>query len=114
MAEAAERAGVPAGSIGWMKTVTLEGTQELMKAREVAVILATGGMGLVRGAYSAGKPADGGGPGHARASVERSAARRETARDSRVGKSVDNGVPCPSRAPVVVDRAVPGVRRREP
>src|SRR4029079_16395124 len=52
MAEAAARAGAPAGSIGWMNTVTLEGTQELMKAREVAVILATGGMGLVRAAYS--------------------------------------------------------------
>src|ERR1043165_8224862 len=50
MAEAAARVGVPAGSIGWMKTVTLEGTQELMKQREVAVILATGGMGLVRAA----------------------------------------------------------------
>jgi acyl-CoA reductase-like NAD-dependent aldehyde dehydrogenase len=45
MAEAAARAGAPAGSIGWMKTVTLEGTQELMKHRDVAVILATGGMG---------------------------------------------------------------------
>ena len=43
MAEAALRAGVPAGSIGWMKTVTLEGTQELMKHRDVAVILATAG-----------------------------------------------------------------------
>ena len=65
MAEAAARAGAPPGSIGWMKTVTLEGTQELMKARDVAVILATGGMGLVRAAYSAGKPAYGVGPGNA-------------------------------------------------
>ncbi len=48
-----------------MTTVTLEGTQELMKAREMAVILATGGMGLVRAAYSAGKPAYGVGPGNA-------------------------------------------------
>src|SRR6185369_3052167 len=46
MAEAAQQAGAPAGSIGWMKTVTLEGTQELMRHRDVAVILATGGMGL--------------------------------------------------------------------
>src|SRR5499426_2963143 len=63
MAEAAANAGAPPGSIGWMKTVTLEGTQELMKHRDVAVILATGGMGLVRAAYSAGKPAYGVGPG---------------------------------------------------
>src|SRR6185503_6398130 len=47
MDEAARRAGAPAGAINWMNTVTLEGTQELMKHRDVAVILATGGMGLV-------------------------------------------------------------------
>ena len=65
MEAAARRAGAPAGSINWMTTVTLEGTQELMKHRDVAVILATGGMGLVRAAYSAGKPAYGVGPGNA-------------------------------------------------
>src|SRR5258708_3666013 len=53
MNEAALKAGAPEGSINWMKTVTLEGTQELMKHRDVAVILATGGMGLVRAAYTA-------------------------------------------------------------
>src|SRR5258705_1746432 len=63
MDEAARRAGAPAGSITWMTTVTLEGTQELMKQREVAVILATGGMGFVRAAYSARQPAYGVGPG---------------------------------------------------
>ena len=47
MHEAARAAGLPEGAIGWMTTVTLEGTQELMKHRAVAVILATGGMGLV-------------------------------------------------------------------
>src|SRR5438067_3184609 len=50
MSEAATRAGAPPGSINWMTTVTMEGTQELMKQREVAVVLATGGMGLVRAA----------------------------------------------------------------
>ena len=60
-----------AGAISWMTTVTLEGTQELMKHRDVAVILATGGMGLVRAAYSAGKPAYGVGPGNAPAYIER-------------------------------------------
>src|SRR6478672_4369065 len=48
MDEAARSAGAPQGAIAWMTTVTLEGTQELMKHRDVAVILATGGMGLVR------------------------------------------------------------------
>jgi acyl-CoA reductase-like NAD-dependent aldehyde dehydrogenase len=65
--------GAPAGAINWMTTVTLEGTQELMKQRDVAVILATGGMGLVRAAYSAGKPAYGVGPGNAPAFIERTA-----------------------------------------
>src|SRR6201990_915854 len=46
MDEAARRAGAPAGAVNWMTSVTLEGTQELMKQREVAVILATGGLGL--------------------------------------------------------------------
>ena len=72
MDEAARRAGAPQGAINWMTTVTLEGTQELMKHRDVAVILATGGMGLVRAAYSAGKPAYGVGPGmHPRTSNAR-------------------------------------------
>src|SRR5262245_48997938 len=62
MADAARKAGAPEGSINWMQTITIEGTQELMKHRDIAVILATGGMGLVRAAYSAGKPAYGVGP----------------------------------------------------
>ena len=66
-------AGAPDGAINWMHTVTLEGTQELMKHRDVAVILATGGMGLVRAAYSAGKPAYGVGPGNAPCFIERTA-----------------------------------------
>src|SRR5438477_9699259 len=56
MSEAATRAGAPAGSINWMTAVTLEGTNELMKNRDVAVILATVGMGLVCDSFSAWKP----------------------------------------------------------
>ena len=112
MAEAAARAGAPAGSIGWMKTVTLEGTQELMKAREVAVILATGGMGLVRAAYSAGKPAYGVGPGNAPCYIERSADLQKAARDIMTGKTFDNGVLCSSPNSVVIDEAVAEESRR--
>jgi len=112
MHEAARAAGLPEGAIGWMTTVTLEGTQELMKARDVAVILATGGMGLVRAAYSAGKPAYGVGPGNAPCYVESSADLARAARDIVVGKSFDNGVLCSSPNSVVVDRAVDtGLRR---
>src|SRR6478609_6525096 len=73
MNDAARKAGCPDGAINWMTTVTIEGTQELMKAKETAVILATGGMGLVRAAYSAGKPAYGVGPGNAPCYIEQSA-----------------------------------------
>ena len=106
MAEAAARAGAPDGAIGWLTTVTIEGTQELMKAREVAVILATGGMGLVRAAYSAGKPAYGVGPGNAPCYIESSADLAKAADDIIVGKSFDHGVLCSSPNSVVVDEAV--------
>ena len=86
-----------------MTTVTLEGTQELMKARETAVILATGGMGLVRAAYSAGKPAYGVGPGNAPAYIERTADVAKAVRDIVTGKTFDNGVLCSSENSVVVD-----------
>jgi len=113
MADAAARAGAPAGSIGWMTTVTLEGTQELMKHRDVAVILATGGMGLVRAAYSAGKPAYGVGPGNAPAYVERSADIQKAVRDIITGKTFDNGVLCSSENSVVVDEAIAEEVRRQ-
>jgi acetaldehyde dehydrogenase (acetylating) len=96
-----------------MKTVTLEGTQELMKAREVSVILATGGMGLVRAAYSAGKPAYGVGPGNAPCYIERTADLRKAVSDIIIGKTFDNGVLCSSPNSVVVDESVAEEVRRE-
>src|SRR5262245_14455145 len=113
MCDAANRAGAPAGSIGWMTSVTLEGTQELMKHRDVAVILATGGMGLVRAAYSSGKPAYGVGPGNAPCYIERSADLKKAASDVMIGKTFDNGVLCSSPNSVVVDEAVAEEIRRE-
>ena len=113
MGEAAGRAGAPEGSISCMTTVTLEGTQELMKARETAVILATGGMGLVRAAYSAGKPAYGVGPGNAPAFIERTADIVKAVRDVVTGKTFDNGVLCSSENSVVVDAPVVEEVKRE-
>ena len=113
MDEAARRAGAPAGAINWMSTVTLEGTQELMKQREVAVILATGGMGLVRAAYSAGKPAYGVGPGNAPAFIERTANVKKAVHDVVTGKTFDNGVLCSSENSVVVDEPIAGDAKRE-
>src|SRR5438477_1058906 len=113
MNEAARSAGAPDGSINWMSTVTLEGTQELMKHRDVAVILATGGMGLVRAAYSAGKPAYGVGPGNAPAYIERTANIKKAVSDVVTGKTFDNGVLCSSENSVVVDEAVAEEVKRE-
>src|SRR5438045_6927341 len=113
MEEAARRAGAPAGSINWMTTVTIEGTQELMKQRDVAVILATGGMGLVRAAYSAGKPAYGVGPGNAPAFIERTAVVKKAVHDVITGKTFDNGVLCSSENSVVVDAPIADEVKRE-
>src|SRR6185312_10030558 len=113
MDEAARRGGAPAGAINWMTTVTLEGTQELMKHRDVAVILATGGMGLVRAAYSAGKPAYGVGPGNAPCYIEGSADLDKAASDIVLGKTFDYGVLCSSPNSVVVDEAVAEESRRQ-
>ena len=106
MTRAGRVAGLPDQAITWMQTVTLEGTQELMRHRDVAVILATGGMGLVRAAYSAGKPAYGVGPGNAPAYIERSANVRKAVGDIITGKTFDNGVLCSSENSVVVDRDI--------
>src|SRR6184192_1980460 len=113
MEDAARRAGAPVGAINWMSTVTIEGTQELMKHRDVAVILATGGMGLVRAAYSAGKPAYGVGPGNAPAYIERTANVRKAVDDIVIGKTFDNDVLCSSENSVVVDEPVAAETRSE-
>jgi acetaldehyde dehydrogenase (acetylating) len=113
MDEAGRRAGLPAGAINWMGTVTLEGTEALMKHRDVAVILSTGGMGLVRAAYSAGKPAYGVGPGNAPAFIERSANVKKAVRDVVTGKTFDNGLLCSSENSVVVDEPIVNEVRQE-
>ncbi len=110
---AARAAGAPDGAINWMTQVSLDATQELMKHRDVAVILATGGMGLVRAAYSAGKPAYGVGPGNAPCFIERTADVAKAARDILAGKTFDNGVLCSSPNSVVVETAVADQARRE-
>jgi acetaldehyde dehydrogenase (acetylating) len=84
-----------------------------MKAREVSVILATGGMGLVRAAYSAGKPAYGVGPGNAPSFIERTADVPKAVLDVVTGKTFDNGVLCSSPNSVVVDAPVVEEVKRE-
>lgn len=108
MREAGEAAGLPAGAIGCMTSASLEGTQTLMKHKRTAVILATGGMGLVRAAYSSGKPAFGVGPGNVPAMIERSAIVPKAVKDILTGKCFDNGTICSSEQAVVVEREIEG------
>jgi len=106
MREAGQAAGLPAEAIGCMPVATIEGTQALMKHKLTAVILATGGIGLVRAAYSSGKPAFGVGPGNVPALIERSADVAKAVKDILTGKCFDNGTICSSEQAVVVDKPV--------
>jgi len=106
MREAGEAAGLPAGAIGCMTIATIDGTQELMKHKRTAVILATGGIGLVRAAYSSGKPAFGVGPGNVPAMIERTANVAKAVRDILTGKTFDNGTICSSEQAIVVERPI--------
>jgi acetaldehyde dehydrogenase (acetylating) len=101
-----EAAGLPAGAIGCMTIATIEGTQELMKHKRTALILATGGIGLVRAAYSSGKPAFGVGPGNVPAMIERTANVTKAVKDILTGKTFDNGTICSSEQAVVVERPI--------
>lgn len=106
LAEAALAAGAPDGLIQCMTLPTLEGTQELMKHRRTALILATGGHGLVRAAYSAGKPAYGVGPGNVPAYIESSADIPKAVKDILAGKCFDNGTLCSSEQAIVTDESI--------
>jgi acetaldehyde dehydrogenase (acetylating) len=106
MAEAGERAGMPKGLISCMTKVTLQGTQELMKHKYVAVILATGGSDMVRAAHSVGKPAYGVGPGNVPAYVDRSADLPRAAKYIVASKAFDHSVICATEQAVVADRPI--------
>ena len=106
MRAAGVAAGLPAQAIGCVEKTTLEATNELMKHRNTAVILATGGTGLVRAAYSSGKPAFGVGPGNVPAFIEKSADVPKAVRDILAGTCFDNGTICASEQSVVVDASV--------
>ncbi len=106
MRDAGVRAGLPPEAIGCMDSPTLEGTQELMRHRQTAIILATGGIGLVRAAYSSGKPAFGVGPGNVPAYIDRSANVPEAVENILIGKCFDNGTICSSEQAIVADAPV--------
>jgi acetaldehyde dehydrogenase (acetylating) len=106
MRDAAVQAGLPADAIICLTDSTIEGTEALMKHRSTAVILATGGTGLVRAAYSSGKPAFGVGPGNVPVFLERTANVEKAVADILTGTCFDNGTICASEQSVVCDAPV--------
>jgi acetaldehyde dehydrogenase (acetylating) len=106
MREAGVSEGLPNDAIRCLTDSTIEGTESLMKHKRTAVILATGGIGLVRAAYSSGKPAFGVGPGNVPVFIERTANIEKAVADVLTGTCFDNGTICASEQSVVVDAPV--------
>lgn len=106
LSEAAVNAGAPPGLISCMSKVSLPGTQELMKHKYTAVILATGGSDMVRAAHSVGKPAYGVGPGNVPCYVDRSADIKKAARYIVASKAFDHSVICATEQAVVADKPI--------
>jgi acetaldehyde dehydrogenase (acetylating) len=107
MAAAAERAGAPSGLISCLEQVNLQATQELMRHPDVALVLATGGAGMVRAAYSSGKPTLAVGPGNVPVYLDRSVPDVEEAALMVVtSKAFDNGTACVAEQSVVLDEPI--------
>lgn len=100
--EAAVEAGAPADVIGWIETPTVALSQHLMQHPRVAMILATGGPGMVQAAYSSGKPAVGVGAGNTPAVIDETADIQMAVSSILLSKTFDNGVICASEQSVTV------------
>ncbi len=104
--DAAIDAGAPEDCILWVEHPSIQATQQLMIHPEVSVILATGGSGMVRAAYSSGKPALGVGPGNVPCIIDHSADIKQAVNDLVLSKSFDNGMICASEQAAIVHEAV--------
>ncbi len=103
---AAVAAGAPKDAILWIEEPSLDATTDLMNNPGVQTILATGGPGMVKAAYSSGKPAIGVGPGNGPSYIEKSANIDRAVYDIVLSKNFDNGMVCASENSVVVDDAI--------
>ncbi len=103
MLDAAIKAGAPHNCILWIDEPSVEATQSLMNHPDVNLILATGGKGMVKSAYSCGKPALGVGPGNVPCYIHKSAKLDTSVNDLVMSKSFDNGMICASEQAVIVD-----------
>ena len=109
--DAAVKAGAPEGIIGWIDEPTLDLTDQLM--READIILATGGPGMVKAAYSSGKPAIGVGSGNTPAIIDESADIKLAVNSIIHSKTFDNGLICASEQSVIVLDSIYGKVREE-
>ena len=104
--DAAIKAGAPENCIQWIEQPSLEASNALMKHEGISIILATGGPGMVKSAYSSGKPALGVGPGNVPCFIEKSADLEEAVNDLILSKSFDNGMICASEQTVIIEEEV--------
>ncbi|MCI0130828.1 bifunctional acetaldehyde-CoA/alcohol dehydrogenase [Vagococcus sp. CY53-2] len=111
--DAAVKAGAPENCIQWIDTPSIEATNTLMNHEGVAIVLATGGSGMVKAAYSTGKPALGVGPGNTPAYVEKTAKIKRAVNDLITSKSFDNGMICASEQGVIVDKEIYDAVKKE-
>ena len=113
VAAAAEKAGAPAGCISCLSMASMAGCQELMGAEEISLILATGGPGMVRAAYSSGKPAIGVGAGNGPAYIHHSADVKKAIACIARSKSFDYGTVCASEQSIIVEKDMENAVREE-
>ena len=106
VAEAAERAGAPRGSVSCLSIPSLDGCKELMSAKQVRLILATGGPAMVKAAYSSGKPAIGVGAGNGPAYIHHSADVGHALGCILKSKTFDYGTVCASEQSIIVEKTL--------
>lgn len=104
--EAAVKAGAPKDCILWIDKPSIDATKTLMNHPDVSLILATGGKGMVKSAYSCGKPALGVGPGNVPCYIHKDAKLKTSVNDLVMSKSFDNGMICASEQAVIVDKEI--------
>ena len=104
--DAAIAAGAPENCILWIEEPSILATRALMNHPDVNLILATGGTGMVRSAYSCGKPALGVGPGNVPCYIDKTAKLPTSVNDLVMSKAFDNGMICASEQAVLVDKDI--------
>ncbi|PLR78548.1 bifunctional acetaldehyde-CoA/alcohol dehydrogenase [Bacillus sp. V3-13] len=104
--DAAVKAGAPENCVQWIEAPSVEATRQLMNHPGVSLILATGGSGMVKSAYSSGKPALGVGPGNVPCYIEKTANVKRAVNDLILSKTFDNGMICASEQAVIIDKQI--------